>query len=41
VKTHLEQLFDKLDGSTRTEAVTAAARMGLLLIWRPAMRAPV
>jgi ATP/maltotriose-dependent transcriptional regulator MalT len=32
VKTHLEQLFDKLDGSTRTEAVTAAARMGLLLI---------
>jgi ATP/maltotriose-dependent transcriptional regulator MalT len=32
VKTHLEQLFDKLDVSTRTEAVTAAARMGLLLI---------
>jgi two-component system nitrate/nitrite response regulator NarL len=32
VKTHLELLFDKLDVSTRTEAVTAAARMGLLLI---------
>jgi len=32
VKTHLELMFDKLDVSTRTEAVTAAARMGLLLI---------
>ena len=32
VKTHLELLFDKLDVSTRTEAVTAAARMGLLLL---------
>jgi DNA-binding CsgD family transcriptional regulator len=32
VKTHLELLFDKLDVSTRTEAVTAAARRGLLLI---------
>ena len=32
VKTHLELLFDKLGASTRTEAVTAAARMGLLLI---------
>ena len=32
VKTHLELLFDKLDVSTRTEAVTAAARMGFLLL---------
>jgi DNA-binding NarL/FixJ family response regulator len=32
VKTHLELLFDKLDVSSRTEAVTAAARMGLLLL---------
>ena len=32
VKTHLELLFDKLDVSTRTEAVTAAARLGLLLL---------
>jgi DNA-binding CsgD family transcriptional regulator len=32
VKTHLELLFEKLDVSTRTEAVTAAARMGLLLL---------
>jgi DNA-binding NarL/FixJ family response regulator len=32
VKTHLQLLFDKLDVSTRTEAVTAAARMGLLLL---------
>jgi len=32
VKSHLELLFDKLDVSTRTEAVTAAARMGLLLL---------
>ena len=32
VKTHLELLFDKLDVSTRTEAVTAAARKGLLLL---------
>jgi DNA-binding NarL/FixJ family response regulator len=32
VKTHLELLFDKLDVSTRTEAVTAAARMGLLML---------
>ena len=32
VKTHLELLFDKLDVSTRTEAVTVAARMGLLLL---------
>jgi two-component system nitrate/nitrite response regulator NarL len=32
VKTHLELLFDKLDVATRTEAVTAAARMGLLLL---------
>jgi DNA-binding NarL/FixJ family response regulator len=30
VKTHLELLFDKLDVSTRTEAVTVAARLGLL-----------
>jgi DNA-binding NarL/FixJ family response regulator len=32
VKTHLELLFDKLDASSRTEAVTLAARMGLLLL---------
>jgi DNA-binding NarL/FixJ family response regulator len=32
VKTHLELLFDKLDVSSRTEAVTAAARMGLLML---------
>ena len=32
VKTHLQLLFDKLDVTTRTEAVTAAARMGLLLL---------
>ena len=32
VKTHLELLFDKLEVSTRTEVVTAAARMGLLLL---------
>jgi DNA-binding CsgD family transcriptional regulator len=32
VKTHLELLFDKLDVSTRTEAVTVAARMGFLLL---------
>ena len=32
VKTHLELLFDKLEVSTRTEAVTASARMGLLLL---------
>jgi hypothetical protein len=30
VKTHRELLFDKLQVSTRAEAVTAAARMGLL-----------
>jgi hypothetical protein len=32
VKTHPELLFDKLDVSTRTEAVAPAARMGLLLL---------
>jgi len=32
VKTHLELLFDKLEVSSRTEAVTAAARMGLLFL---------
>lgn len=32
VKTHLELLFDKLDVSSRTEAVTAAARLGLLML---------
>jgi DNA-binding NarL/FixJ family response regulator len=32
VKTHLEVLFDKLDVSSRTEAVTVAARIGLLLL---------
>ncbi len=32
VKTHLELLFDKLGASSRTEAVTTAARMGLLLL---------
>lgn len=31
VKTHLELLFDKLDVSSRAEAVAAAARAGLLL----------
>jgi len=32
VKTHLELLFDKLEVSSRTEAVTVAARMGLLFL---------
>jgi DNA-binding CsgD family transcriptional regulator len=32
VKTHLELLFDKLEVSSRTEAVATAARMGLLLL---------
>jgi DNA-binding NarL/FixJ family response regulator len=32
VKTHLELLFEKLDASSRTEAVTTAARLGLLLL---------
>jgi DNA-binding NarL/FixJ family response regulator len=32
VKTHLELLFDKLDVSSRTEAVTAAARIGILML---------
>jgi DNA-binding CsgD family transcriptional regulator len=32
VKTHLELLFDKLDVSSRTEAVATAARLGLLLL---------
>jgi DNA-binding NarL/FixJ family response regulator len=32
VKTHLELLFDKLDVSSRAEAVATAARMGLLLL---------
>jgi len=32
VKTHLELLFDKLEVSSRTEAVASAARMGLLLL---------
>jgi DNA-binding NarL/FixJ family response regulator len=32
VKTHLELLFDKLDVSSRAEAVATAAREGLLLL---------
>jgi len=32
VKTHLELLFDKLDVSSRAEAVATAARTGLLLL---------
>ena len=32
VKTHLELLFDKLDVSSRAEAVARAARAGLLLL---------
>ena len=32
VKTHLELLFDKLDVSSRAEAVATAARAGLLLL---------
>lgn len=32
VKTHLELLFDKLEVSSRTEAVTAAVRLGLLFL---------
>ena len=32
VKTQLELLFEKLDVSSRTEAVATAARMGLLLL---------
>jgi DNA-binding NarL/FixJ family response regulator len=32
VKTHLELLFDKLDVSSRAEAVATAARRGLLLL---------
>ena len=32
VKTHLELLFDKLDVSSRAEAVATAARIGLLLL---------
>jgi two-component system, NarL family, nitrate/nitrite response regulator NarL len=32
VKTHLELLFDKLDVSSRAEAVATAARSGLLLL---------
>jgi DNA-binding NarL/FixJ family response regulator len=32
VKTHLEQLFEKLDVSTRAEAVATAVKRGLLLL---------
>lgn len=32
VKTHLELLFEKLDAGSRTEAVAAAIRLGLLLL---------
>jgi two-component system, NarL family, response regulator YdfI len=32
VKTHLAAIFDKLDASNRTEAVTAGARLGLVLL---------
>lgn len=32
VKTHLELLYEKLDAQSRTEAVAAAIRLGLLLL---------
>lgn len=32
VKTHLELLYEKLDAASRTEAVAAAIRLGLLLL---------
>lgn len=32
VKTHLELLFEKLEVSTRAEAVAAAVRLGLLML---------
>ena len=32
VKTHLAAIFEKLDASNRTEAVTAGARLGLVLL---------
>jgi DNA-binding CsgD family transcriptional regulator len=32
VKTHLEVLFEKLEVSTRTEAVATAVRLGLLML---------
>ncbi len=32
VKTHLELLFEKLEVSTRTEAVATAVRLGLLML---------
>jgi two-component system, NarL family, response regulator YdfI len=32
VKTHLAAIFEKLDASNRTEAVTAGARLGLILL---------